>query len=1046
MATRHERVVLTLEDNFTSQMAQAAAATALLNQQLSGPNGLNSSANDASTSTGALNQQLGGLTNSTNNATTSAAGLNQQVGHLGQSSQQTGGHLGGLGNQTQTTAREFDRASGRVRLLADALLTLGPALIPIGAVAVPALTGLASQAGIAVAAVGTLVLAFQGVGDAVTALNDAALEPTTDNLIAAHDAMSALSPEARHFAAIIGEMRGEWTALRDSAASGFFPQVTGELKDLDPLLERVQTLLYSIGQAAGVEASGALNSLNSSRWTEFFEFLEREAAPTLRDIVSTVGDFTHGLANMWMAFQPLNRDFGDWLAGQAEAFDEWSQNLDQSESFQEFVDYIRDNGPRVAETFSAIGDAVVDIVSATAPLGGPVLEVLGQVAEVVSAIASSDFGTPLLAGLAAMTLLRRGAQATAAVMGSSFVGAVRTTAAGVRTLGADWRTATAFGATTTAQITAQQTAAARLRQTLGGLGKGAALMGGLAIAASGAADGINLTNTMSLGLMGLIAGPWGGAVGAGVGLLMDFSAASDAAGESQLEAADMVEAFRATLDKQSAALTDATRDQVAFALAQADMGDYAETLGLSMSDLTDLVLASDEAWASWYQTNGAIDQNATEDEINALSRFLDGMGEVRSALSTAREQQADIADATNESTEAYDEAAAAIDRMATAFKAWNDLLSGRDAVVGFERAMADLNATVAEGGLNLDRSSEAGLANYEALTAAAQATMTWVDTLPAPEKAAGIRYARDQIVGMLMDMGASATEADAWANSVGLSSQQVETAVDAASSAAVGLYDTFAALPGDVQTDIRVNGIPQTSEAVDALRQKYNLTPDEVETLMRLQSGAAETGIRRYGGLLAALPSQKLTTITTRYRTEGRPAPGTGMQIAQAAGGFWAGMGVGQAVRNYASGGADVANGHVAEMARPTTIHRVWAEPETQGESYIPHANDWRRPRAKAITEQTAALFGGQVQWFADGGSVRAERSFQQQQVAQAYGTTVVSNDLGLSRLVQEQGVALQRATGVLSRLPDVFYRAIRDGNENKNRDVLGSIKTGGRG
>ena len=74
----------------------------------------------------------------------------------------------------------------------------------------------------------------------------------------------------------------------------------------------------------------------------------------------------------------------------------------------------------------------------------------------------------------------------------------------------------------------------------------------------------------------------------------------------------------------------------------------------------------------------------------------------------------------------------------------------------------------------------------------------------------------------------------------------------------------------------------------------------------------------------------------------------------------------GGAVRAFARGG--VRENHEPQIARPTPGRvRVWAEPETQGEAYIPFANDGRRGRAKSITEYVARRFGGSVTWHADG-------------------------------------------------------------------------------
>ncbi|MER6010162.1 phage tail tape measure protein [Streptomyces bluensis] len=58
---------------------------------------------------------------------------------------------------------------------------------------------------------------------------------------------------------------------------------------------------------------------------------------------------------------------------------------------------------------------------------------------------------------------------------------------------------------------------------------------------------------------------------------------------------------------------------------------------------------------------------------------------------------------------------------------------------------------------------------------------------------------------------------------------------------------------------------------------------------------------------------------------------------------------------------------HVAQVA-PAGSWRVWAEPETGGEAYIPLAPS-KRPRSRRIAEETVRrLGGGPVEWYASGG------------------------------------------------------------------------------
>jgi hypothetical protein len=75
----------------------------------------------------------------------------------------------------------------------------------------------------------------------------------------------------------------------------------------------------------------------------------------------------------------------------------------------------------------------------------------------------------------------------------------------------------------------------------------------------------------------------------------------------------------------------------------------------------------------------------------------------------------------------------------------------------------------------------------------------------------------------------------------------------------------------------------------------------------------------------------------------------------------------GRHVKQFANGGIER---HVAQITKPGGPLRVWAEPETQGEAYLPYAKS-KRPRSVAILAQVAKDFGytiNRAEQFVNGG------------------------------------------------------------------------------
>jgi hypothetical protein len=133
-------------------------------------------------------------------------------------------------------------------------------------------------------------------------------------------------------------------------------------------------------------------------------------------------------------------------------------------------------------------------------------------------------------------------------------------------------------------------------------------------------------------------------------------------------------------------------------------------------------------------------------------------------------------------------------------------------------------------------------------------------------------------------------------------------------------------------------------------------------------------------------------------------------------------------VKAYANGGTE---NHVAQIARGSWPVRVWAEPETGGEAYVP-LHPSKRKRSLQILEEVATLFGYSLTKavkFADGGfmnsartpsslSVSASSSYMSSAAATTAGpTTIINQTINPSQGLSEKQIAAAAVTEIFWEL-----------------------------
>ncbi|WP_406172253.1 phage tail tape measure protein [Streptomyces sp. NBC_00996] len=182
------------------------------------------------------------------------------------------------------------------------------------------------------------------------------------------------------------------------------------------------------------------------------------------------------------------------------------------------------------------------------------------------------------------------------------------------------------------------------------------------------------------------------------------------------------------------------------------------------------------------------------------------------------------------------------------------------------------------------------------------------------------------------------------------------------------------ATPGSKSVTVRAP-TAQARKELEALGFRIEKVPGSKNVKVTVPTGGARKAADDIQGRINALRGRTIPIFTSLIRkpsSHDKDANGIPDMIQnpnykgfnQANGGV---------VEYYADGGVREGSArprrreqHVAQIA-PAGSWRIWGEPETLGEAYVP-LSPAKRARSKAVVEDVVGRFGGQVEWFANGG------------------------------------------------------------------------------
>lgn len=200
-------------------------------------------------------------------------------------------------------------------------------------------------------------------------------------------ALAKLTPAARDTLNAFVSLRtafGAWSRSLQPAVMPIFTRALVSLRNTLPTLTP-----FVLGAAGAIKTlqDRASTSLKSPFWQGFKQDLQTNVRPAIIGLGVAFGNVIKGMAGVVDAFLPHMNGISSNLQRITGRFANWGANLKGSPEFENFLSFVSDHGPILAQALGDIGGAFLRVSEALSPLSGPFLQLLGGLANVIGTIA-----------------------------------------------------------------------------------------------------------------------------------------------------------------------------------------------------------------------------------------------------------------------------------------------------------------------------------------------------------------------------------------------------------------------------------------------------------------------------------------------------------------------------------------------------------------------------------------------------------------------------------------------------------------------------------
>lgn len=717
--------------------------------------------------------------------------------------------------------------------LTSGALLLAPALIPIAAQAVPIAASLGAAAvavGVFAAAAAGQVSALSDAAEAETKYNEAIREHGTGSKeagqaqLAYARTVADMPAPTRKAAAALSSLKDQYREWSDSLAGDTMPVATKALQAFSGLFPKLTPVVQG--------ASGQLD--------RFVTIVTGGiASPGFDRFMQSFAEFSTGVL----------KKANDALIG----FIANANGQKISGGINEFMDYVRANGPVVRDTFSKLGEALGNLLEGAANAGPGMLTIVNALAGLVAAVPPGAI-TAILQMALAIKAVSLAAAGAAAISGR----------------------VAAIGAAITAMGAASGTATGRVARVTAAIG---ALSRTAKIGLAGTGIGLLVIGLAKLGSIGKTAAPDVDRLTTALGRLGSGGKVSGEA--AKVFGDDLDNLYDKVRNITDPSFVDQVQNGFVKIFTLGQVNSTASTEAQEALDAIDDSLTSLVQGGKIKEAGAALDVLAEKYSGNAdeQKKFRDQMDEYNDALDAHKaelEIAAQAMGAFGEQAQATSAKLAAqkvdADGLREALIALNDVnRSAYDSQINFEASLDALTKSFKDNGATLDLNTEKGRANGQAMSAAAKARDELIaNGVAANESLSSMTGKSDQLRASMLKLATQAFDgnkkkAQEYINTLLGTPAEIKTLIKAERANAIaGLQQVQA----EIKKTPNAKSVTVTTlnaaaiKALEAVGYKTRRLPDG-RTEVYTANGQAIGSIKQVSNALNRLDGKNASTTTT---------------------------------------------------------------------------------------------------------------------------------------------------------------------------------------